>query len=324
MAERDVQPPDPLTESVVRDLLRDPEVHQLLADVLVDQIRERREPPIWQRLQPWVAGAASALVTVLAFFLPSIQDQWDRFEARQVIERYVDLGQDLMHEGRYKLAEDTFAKAFELSENKRLDIEERRLEARVAQVSADPEWGTKNPPGLEESDFIYLIQLQKGRARVKKRADALDSYGVFLIGERRPAEAETAFRQAIRLDPTNTAAWVHLGDLLADVHRFGDAEAAYRRALALKPNMHSALYDLGLLLAQTGREADAEVLLRRALAAASGDEDTLRELAGVLEKNGKPKEAQALRERLAQGLSHHKSLPAGAVAREGASDETSE
>jgi len=25
---------------------------------------------------------------LLAFFIPSIQEQWDRFQARQVIERY--------------------------------------------------------------------------------------------------------------------------------------------------------------------------------------------------------------------------------------------
>ena len=33
------------------------------------------------------------------------------------------------------------AKAFELSENKRLDIEEERLKAKVQEMNEDPTWG---------------------------------------------------------------------------------------------------------------------------------------------------------------------------------------
>jgi len=75
----------------------------------------------------------------------SLQDQWDRYHARQVVQRYVELGRDFMREERYGLAEEAFAKALELSENQRLDIEEERLEARVEQVNADPEWGRRTP-----------------------------------------------------------------------------------------------------------------------------------------------------------------------------------
>ncbi len=324
MPDRDTPLSDPLIESVVRDLLRGPEIHQLLADVLAERIRARRGPSLWQRLQPWVAGAASALVTVLAFFLPSLQDQWDRLQARRVIERYVDLGQGFMHEGRYKLAEDTFAKAFELSENKRLDVEEKRLEAKVAQVSAEPEWGEKNPPGLKESDFLYLIQLQKGRVRARMRADAIDSYGVFLVGDGRPSEAVSAFRQALRLDPKNAAAWVHLGNLLSDEGRTREAEKAYLKALAVLPRMQTALYNLGLLLAQTGRATEAEAMFRRAVAAAPGDADALRELAEALDKHGKRDEAKIIRKRLARALTHRPAVPAGAVAKKGASEDSPE
>jgi hypothetical protein len=141
----DPQVPTPDRDAEIRELLQDPRIRELLGDVLIEELEERRTPSLWKRAQPWLAGGASALVTILAFFLPSLQDQWDRFQSRQVIQRYVELGRDFVREERYKLAEETFAKAFELSENKRLDIEEERLAAKVELVNADPEWGRKNP-----------------------------------------------------------------------------------------------------------------------------------------------------------------------------------
>lgn len=85
-----------------------------------------------------MASASSALVILLAFLIPSLQEQWARFQSRQVLQRHVELGRSFMHEGKYKLAEQSFAKAFELSESKRLDIEEERLTAKVQEMNEDP------------------------------------------------------------------------------------------------------------------------------------------------------------------------------------------
>jgi hypothetical protein len=161
--------PEPPVHDTLRELLQDHDVREQLVGILAGEIESRREPSRWRRLQPWLAGAASAFVTVLAFFLPSLQDQWDRWQSRQVIQRYVELGRDFMHEGRFKIAEETFAKAFELSESRRLDIEEERLAAKVARVNEDPAWGETNPEGLEESDFLYLLHLQEGRGAEQRR-----------------------------------------------------------------------------------------------------------------------------------------------------------
>jgi tetratricopeptide (TPR) repeat protein len=294
--------PEPPVHETVRALLQDPGVREQLVDTLAEELEARREPSLWRRAQPWLAGAASALITLLAFFLPSLQDQWDRWQSRQVIQRYVQLGRDFMREGRYKVAEETFAKAFELSENRRLDIEEQRLAAKVARVNEDPEWGQSNPEGLEESDFLYLLHLQAGRGPEARREQALtlNSYGVFLAGEHRAAEAESTFRRSLQLDPASASAWVHLGNLFADGPRPAEAESAYRRALALDARSVSANYNLGLLLAQTGRGEPAEAALRRAVELSPGDADALRALADQLEKDGKVAEAAAARGRLAQ------------------------
>lgn len=284
----------------IEKLLAEPGVREVVAAAIEEALAERRERSWWQRLKPWAAGAASALVTMLAFFLPSLQDQWDRYDARRVIQRYVELGRDFMQEERYKLAEEAFAKAFELSENKRLDIEAERLEARVEQVNADPVWGQKNPEGLTESDFLYLLDFRKGRGHERQRAATLNSYGVFLAGEKRWHDSEAALREAIRLDSTKAEPFVNLGNLLSDQNRSREAEVAYRKAVALDRSSASAQYNLGLLLAQTGRPAEAEAALRRAVELAPDDPDALRELAAQLARNGKAAEARELRVRLSR------------------------
>jgi tetratricopeptide (TPR) repeat protein len=282
--------PAPPVHDTLRELLQDHDVREQLVGLLAGEIESRREPSRWRRLQPWLAGAASAFVTVLAFFLPSLQDQWDRWQSRQVIQRYVELGRDFMHEGRFKIAEETFAKAFELSESRRLDIEEERLAAKVARVNEDPAWGETNPEGLEESDFLYLLHLQEGRGAEQRREQALtlNSYGVFLTSEKRFAEAES------------TSARVRLGNLLSDRGRPREAESAYRLALRLDPGSLSGHFNLGLLLEQTGRPAEAETLLQRAVELSPADADALRLLAEILERNGRTAEATAMRERLAK------------------------
>ena len=294
--------PEPPVHDTLRELLQDHDVREQLVGILAEEIESRREPSRWRRVQPWIAGAASAFVTVLAFFLPSLQDQWDRWQSRQVIQRYVELGRDFMHEGRFKIAEETFAKAFELSENRRLDIEQERLAAKVARVNEDPAWGETNPEGLEESDFLYLLHLQEGRGAEQSREQALtlNSYGVFLTSEKRFAEAESTFHRSILLDSTNASARVRLGNLLSDRGRQREAETAYRLALRLDPGSLSGHYNLGLLLSQAGRPAEAETLLRRAVELSPGDADALRLLAELLERNGRNAEAAAMRERVAK------------------------
>ena len=119
-------------------LLEHPKVKEVLAQIGREEIEEEKSPSHWQRVSAFVAAASSALVVMLGFLVPSMEDQWDRFPARRVIQRHVELARTFMAEGKYKLAEESFARAFEQSENKRLDIDEERPEAKVQAVNADP------------------------------------------------------------------------------------------------------------------------------------------------------------------------------------------
>jgi Flp pilus assembly protein TadD len=280
-------------------LLRDERVRAQLVELISAELAEREQPSAWSRIQPYLAGMASALVTILAFFLPSLQEQWDRWQSRQVITRYVEMGRSFEQEGRYRLAEESFAKAFELSENRRLDIEEMRLEARVDQVNADPEWGKKSQ-SLRESDFLYLLHLRDGPDQARARAATLGSYGVFLAGEGRLREAGDALREATRLDPGNAVTLANLGSVLTDLGEAAPAESLYRRALALDSTSTAARFNLGLLLSQSNRGREAEAQFRAAARLAPGDRATLRQLAAQLEANGEPAEARAVRARAAR------------------------
>jgi len=315
MADTPSKPPHDAAE--IHEALADPQFRTELAESLLEALQARRPPSAWQRLQPWIAGAASASVTMLAFFLPSLQEQWDRWRARDVVERYVQVGRSFMEQSRYGLAEQAFARAFELSENQRLDVEVLRLQARVEQVNVDPEWGRANPKALRESDFLYLIELQRGHARA--RAASLSSYAVFLAGEHRYEEAERAVRQSLAVDSSSSVTWIHLGNVLADRERPGEAEQAYRRAVALDPEESAAHLDLGLLLGERGRADSALVHLERAARLDPGDRDALSALADQLRAMGRKTEADSLERRLAR-MPRRSPEPVGTFSKPGDED----
>jgi Tfp pilus assembly protein PilF len=276
-------------------LLEHPRVREVLAKIAREEAPGDEETPSrWQRISAFVAGASSALVVLLAFLVPSMEDQWDRFQSRRVIQRHVELARTFMAEGRYKLAEESFARAFEQSESKRLDIEEERLEAKVQAVNANPNWGVENPEGLEETDFLYLLQLQRDPGRAADRAATLSCYGTFLAAAHRWREAEERLREAARLAPRDAGPLVNLGNLMRERARPLEAEEAYRHALRLDSRDGRIHYDLGLILDETHRPADAQDAFEKAVACDPQEVEFLRALASQLVKNGRPEEARGV------------------------------
>jgi Tfp pilus assembly protein PilF len=292
--EDDPPPGAPRDVADLERLLAHPRVRKLLGEIAREEAGEEEEPPQtrWQRFSAFVAGASSALVVLLAFLIPSVEEQWDRWQSRRVVQQHATLARTFMSEGKYKLAEESFARAFELSENKRLDIDEERLEAKVQAVNADPDWGGENPEGLEESDFLYLLTLQAGPKRAAERAATLNCYGTFLASGKRWREAEQQLREAARLAPHDAAPLVSLGNLFRDRGRLADAEAAYRRALRLDAADGRIPYDLGLLLEEQGRAGEALAAFEKAVACDPRDAEFLRALAGGLERSGRSDEAR--------------------------------
>jgi tetratricopeptide (TPR) repeat protein len=208
------------------------------------------------RLASFAAGAASASVILLAFLIPSLQDQWDRWELRHAVDAYAGVGRGLASEGHYTAAEQAFDRALELAGTHRLDLLEEKLQARVARVNEDPEWLGTVPDELTESDFLYLLELQKDDPG-GRRAATLSAYATLLAGQHRGPDAERRFGEALAADPNFAPAHVGLGNLLADRGNARRAEVHYRRAIVLAPDDANAHYDLGLLLAAGGRATDA-------------------------------------------------------------------
>jgi tetratricopeptide (TPR) repeat protein len=228
-----------------------------------------------KRIWPLLVSAGSASIMILAFFIPSIQDQWDRYQSRNIIQQYVELGEDFVKEENYKMAEEAFSKAYELSEEKRLDIEVKRLSAKVNSIYQDPSWGSKPPEGLEEVDFQFLLHFQKGLKHTHKRASILTSFGVYLAAVGKTKEAEKAIEEAIRLNPNEVLAYINLGNLMDEIGKRDKAEKAYRKAMSIEPKNARAHYNLGLLFSEERKLKEAEIEFNKAIELDPNDTDAI-------------------------------------------------
>jgi tetratricopeptide (TPR) repeat protein len=228
---------------------------------------------ITEKLWPFLAGISSALIMLLAFFIPSLQDQWDRNQSRKIITQYENLGNDFYKEERFDMAEQAFQKAFELSENKRLDIEIKRLDAKINRINMNPKWGAAPPEDLEEIDFQYLLHMQKEKDQEKERVSTLNSYGVFLVSLKKLKEAENSFKEAIQLDSTDALAFVNLGNLYDQESKKNEALVKYLKAISLDSSNARAHYNLGLLYVEQGKLEEAKKHFTEAIKADSTDTD---------------------------------------------------
>ena len=251
---------------------------------------------VWQRWRPFMAGFSSASVVLLAFLVPSLQDQWDRYRLRTAVDRYVEIGRSLMDAGHYESAEGAFNRAVELSGNQRLDLIEDQTRARVMRIYDDPRWRGEVHDEVREADFVYLLALETGASTVRRRTTTLTAYGAFLAGQNRWQQAEEMLKEAITLSSASADAHIHLGNLFDDVGKQAEAEAEYRRAIALDAKEPNAHYNLGLLLAETARQAAAAAEFKLALALRPEDGDTRVSLIESLEALGQFEEARALAE----------------------------
>jgi tetratricopeptide (TPR) repeat protein len=72
-----------------------------------------------------------------------------------------------------------------------------------------------------------------------------------------PKAAQAAYEQAVKLDPTYSAAWINLGRLLHTRHDEKKAELVYRRALQECGADAILLFNLGVLLEDSGKLDEA-------------------------------------------------------------------
>jgi tetratricopeptide (TPR) repeat protein len=96
-------------------------------------------------------------------------------------------------------------------------------------------------------------------------AAAWSYYGISLAHVGQAPEAEGALARAIALAPRNGEAWFHLGVARSLREEWGEAVTAYRHAVALEPNDMVAWHRLGVALSESGDEESASAAFERAL-----------------------------------------------------------
>ncbi len=90
--------------------------------------------------------------------------------------------------------------------------------------------------------------------------------GWTLFRQKKYAEAETAFRHGLELNPKHLALLYNLGSSLNNQRKYVEAEAAFRQGLEIAPEHPDILNGLGYLRAEQGHYAEAETFAKKALA----------------------------------------------------------
>jgi Tfp pilus assembly protein PilF len=98
-----------------------------------------------------------------------------------------------------------------------------------------------------------------------KATEAYFNYGVFLLGQSRPAEAKEEFRKTLEINPRYAEAHSNLGYLLESERRSSEAVVEYRKALQIKPDFTQANFGLGRLLVKEEKFEEGIPLLLKAL-----------------------------------------------------------
>ncbi len=130
---------------------------------------------------------------------------------------------------------------------------------RAGRLGLDAGWAITQgrlPAALRLADAV-LARFPDDPTAWNQRGRVLDRTG-------RLAEAEEAYRRAVRSDPKHPHAWGNLGLVLRGRGRPAEAIDAFRRQAEVAPDRAFAHRELGLLLLQEGRAAEAISPLARA------------------------------------------------------------
>ncbi|HEX3403605.1 MAG TPA: tetratricopeptide repeat protein [Acetobacteraceae bacterium] len=136
-----------------------------------------------------------------------------------------------------------------------------RIEAARALAGIDPSTMTQDQRNAFDSAYRELTAAEMVDA---DRPEAHLNLGLLDLRHQQPADAETEYRTALRLDPNFVPALANLADL--DRMRGQDQQGAdlLRKALTIEPNNADIRHSLGLLLVRQHNYADALDQLRQA------------------------------------------------------------
>ncbi len=124
--------------------------------------------------------------------------------------------------------------------------------------------------GQWEHVFLRMAEdLKKLAAEQTTTAETHGNQGLACAEAGKLHEAETHFRQALKLNPDYAKVHNNFGNTLVQLGRRGEAQFHYREALRLRPDYPQAHSNLGNLLNLEGYPEDAETHCRTALRSAS-------------------------------------------------------
>jgi small glutamine-rich tetratricopeptide repeat-containing protein alpha len=101
--------------------------------------------------------------------------------------------------------------------------------------------GVKGFRAVERKNYPAAIRLYTAAANLEPdKAEPMSNLGVALERSGQPAEAERAFREAIRREPRSARAWSSLGARLWADKKWTDSADSFSAAAAIDPNDKAA------------------------------------------------------------------------------------
>jgi tetratricopeptide (TPR) repeat protein len=134
-----------------------------------------------------------------------------------------------------------------------------------AAVTALPALGAGSAPVVSSEEPVAKQPVAKQPAKqpvAKQQNPAVTAYnqGVELMSDKRFAQAQSKFEQAVKLDPNFAEAYNNLAFTLRKQgsKNYQKSLAYYNKAIQLKPKLAEAYMYRGVLYTQMGRKADAQ------------------------------------------------------------------
>lgn len=123
--------------------------------------------------------------------------------------------------------------------------------------------------------FREAISLDPNNTSAKNGlSDVLSRKGNDLLLNEQSEGAKTAFLEALKFNPANSAAYFGLGELYAEADQFIEAISSYERSLKENKDLTEIYVPLGILYYQTGDIAKADEYLTKALAKSADQAET--------------------------------------------------